>query len=549
MIRATAVRAALDRSGTGMLLLLALVLLAILTTTGFSRLVAIGQAGSSVHRSVRGDAAVLAAESAIDEMMARMQRSAADRAHPLFAKLRQEVRASETGRFDLDSVAMAPVTEKLLQSATAQGLKLDRTNASVDFQRQFEDLPYERFGQIRYRVRVNASHGALSGGIVRDLTVMQEFKTVLATVPRPFDQTVLYIADAWSLTDFSRVNRLRARYLAMVEELVRLLDEALATAPTELADRYRQLRDFIPTRAILEERIPVMPETRPLALYAIGVDQQSFPLDVLDLALDLDRTEAATEPTRTAAVDAVKRIRRADSDSAAHSSFLTAISLALEGTQAMLDRIWTFGETFHLMGPADERWSAVTAEYTRLRYDHWRRVATYVLSDGAGRSVASDLAELRTRVGAPSGVVLVERSEHPVVMDGGWPGKLVLVVRDGRVILRDANRDAASGSLLTVVALGGRVEVHGKVDASIVLSQVAEGSPVASLKMAEGAELRGALVALELSPDAAAPGKVICREQIQSGITTKTSAEHASLDHYVVTFAPASAARFLERKR
>ncbi|MBI2943844.1 MAG: hypothetical protein HYY25_06560 [Candidatus Wallbacteria bacterium] len=542
--RGTAPRPA-DKSGAGTMLALVTILVLVLATTGFSRLTLMTQAGTSTHRSVRGDMAMLAAESAVEEMATRLRAAAADPRSPLFARLRGEVYAASSGRLELPELEATPSARALLDSDQMRGVKLEGCKATVELQRQFEDLPYEKFGQVRLVARASASVG---GGerVVRELAAGLELKTVLAGIPRPFDQTTLFVADAWSVTDFAEVNRRRETALGWVATLAREADEALALASPAAAAPYRKLRDFMPSAEELAERVEKLPESRPMALYAMGEEEQRYPLDVLDLASRLSEAhERASGPLQDAE-RALDRVRQAPADAAAHAELAERLTKALQAVQAALDPIWAFQEGFHFLTPSDERSGAVSTELARLGEAHWRRVASYVLRDRNGRAAAQELEELRSRLGTLDGVVLIESSAEPILLDGTWSGKLVLVVRDGRVVMRRTNAGAPEGSLLTVVSLGGTVEIEGRVEASVILAP--GGAHPATLAMAAGAELAGSLVATRLEAQQASKGAIVCREQVRSGVTTERSTERARLDHYGVTFAPEFAYRTVTRR-
>lgn len=534
-----------DKSGAGTMLALVTILVLVLATTGFSRLTLMTQAGTSTHRSVRGDMAMMTAESAVEEMATRLRAAAADPRSPLFARLRGEVYAGSSGRLELPELEATPSARALLDSDQMRGVKLEACKATVELQRQFEDLPYEKFGQVRLVARASASVG---GGerVVRELAAGLELKTVLAGIPRPFDQTALFVADAWSVTDFAEVNRRRETALGWVQTLARAADEARVLAAPASADRYKKLRDFMPSAEELSERVEKLPESRPMALYALGEEEQRYPLDVLDLATRISEAHDRARGPLQEAEQALERVRRTPANPAAHEELLDRLAKALEATQAALDPIWAFHEGFQFLTPSDERWSAVSAELARLGEAHWRRVASYVLRDRNGRTAAQELEELRSKLGPLGGVVFIESSAEPIVLDGTWSGKLVLVVRDGRVVMRRTNAGAPEGSLLTVVSLGAGVEIEGRVEASVLLAPA--GAHPAVLTMAAGAELAGSLVATRLDARQASRGAVVCRERVRSGVTTERSTERARIGHYGVTFAPEFAYRTVTRR-
>lgn len=534
-----------------MALLLVVVMVFVLVLVGLHRSRAVSHTGMRTARALKGDLAQLAAESAVEEMMARVKSALNDPEHPLFEAIRAEVYAGQSGRLLLSEHLELSALEELLGEESADGVSLTDWTAEVAYQRQFEDLPYERFGLLLYSARATA---AIPGGetVARRVSIGQGFKVVLATLPRPFEQTALFVADGSSLTDADRISALRRRALGEVDVHRRLIDRAMAVAPASLLRRYQDVRTFIPSDAELEERVPEWPIGPDHFFFAVGTEWQTYPLNILDLEGELSRAEVESRDARRAAESALAAVEAAPESREAHEQFLSALQDSLSETQGRLDRIWVFREAYQTLSPEEgDRYTAVRTELSRLGLDHWRRVAGFVLRDEPGRPAGGALQTLRQRLPVLNGVVLVEDAEVPLTVTGDIRGKLVLVVHGGTLVLRDTGAGARDRDLFTVVALGARVVVRGEVHATLALlpggGEDGQAGVPSTLEMAPGATLHGGLVAAELPPEQARHGEVVRRLKYHSGSTTEESAEGASIRHYVVQVSPRNVFRKVER--
>ncbi|MBI4871381.1 MAG: hypothetical protein HY814_07425 [Candidatus Riflebacteria bacterium] len=282
-------------AGFGLPLLLVLCILLILGTVGFHQLFWASHVTAGASRGAWGELALRAAESAVEELKHRVELDASDPERRLFHELRQDVPAGADGSFEVADSARLDVLPALLAEEVTPEMSLEKCSASVAYQIPFEDLPFERFGMMRYSARVAASGPGVSW-VVRDLEIAQGFKVVLASVPRPFDQAAVYVGDAWSAVDLAQVNRLRDRHVQMATAQLVDLERAAALAPPPLQSRYAEARSSVSSVPEVAARVPRLAESKPAMLLAVGVGGQEYPLDGLALDRKLAAQEALVRP-------------------------------------------------------------------------------------------------------------------------------------------------------------------------------------------------------------------------------------------------------------
>ncbi|MBI4871380.1 MAG: hypothetical protein HY814_07420 [Candidatus Riflebacteria bacterium] len=205
--------------------------------------------------------------------------------------------------------------------------------------------------------------------------------------------------------------------------------------------------------------------------------------------------------------------------------------------------MWAYGASYRILDDAAPEYAAIASQHARLGLTHWRRVAAWVVEEAGGQSVQARFDALVHRLGVVNGVVLVEPGAAPFVLRGNLPGKLVVAVHGGRLILDGTNLNDRPSDLLTVVALGSHVEVQGEVHASLVLASLPAGDrsgpPDPVVSFTADAVLRGGLVAERLGPGSVLAGSLLREEKCASG----TAGAGALADRYVVLFSPTTVYR------
>lgn len=526
------------RGGQGALLLIVVVSAGILLLIGVRQLFTSSALSARAGRSAGATTASLLAESVVQEGLWQFQTKANDPAGPLFEALRQEVYAPKPGALGLGELLATPVSAGLFAQAAFKDFKMEGFEASVVYQRQFEDLPYERFGLVRLLARVRGP-AAGSEKSVRELELARGFKVVLAGVPRPFDQAALFIGEGLAVTDLNAVNARRKRYIDRSVAIASAAERFATSAPASLTSRYEALRKSVPARQALEASAPELPANPGSLLFAVWRDGQQFPLENLDLDRRLQSDEARFQPDETRLTSAESALAAAPSDPAAHTGFLEAAEASLRGLSSLLGRIWAFHEGFRMIDSANAAHAELVSRQERLRLAHWRRVAFFRFDEGpGGRSCQQQLDELLKRLTPLNGVVILENTKEPIRLAGPIRGKLVLVTGSGGVSLDGVSAPDPAQDLLTVVSLGGPVSVAGEVHACVASVAPSAGGQVGPVQMQPGSTLRGGLILERIASGSQLAGRLVRASRYFSGTTGDDKLQRPRTGHYVVGISP-----------
>ena len=539
------------RRGLGALVVLACIALGVLAIVGIQQGFFASHLSLQAARVTGGSAATALADSAVNESLWRFESGANDPSSPLFERLRREVLAPHLGALDLTDILGVEQARRLTSRPEYRSCSLERCEAQVVYQRQFEDLPFERFGLVRFRARV-ASRPVFGPSLVRDVEVARSFKVVLATVPRPFDQCALFVGEAGSVTDLPALNRKRQRYLEQADETVRWLEEAQTWAPPELAPRYARALSAAGTPDSRRAAVPVADEDPKGLLFGNWPDDLSFSLQDLDPIARLERDEAAFSPDFARLRESRAALQATTGDVAAHEAYLRVSDRALRNLTELLARFWVHKENFRTVGTSDPLHARVAARLKYLRLEHWRRLAFFVLRESAAEGgINAQFAKLRERLQPLNGVVLVENSSEPLRLSGQFRGKLVVVVTQGGVVLDGVNQNAREQDLLSVVSLGGPVTLSGEMHATVAMACPAEGAGAASLPplvVRPDTRLHGGLVLEKMPARSELAGRLYRDSRFDSGTTGPGPKQKPRPSLYVVGVGPVPVYRRVERR-
>ncbi len=530
-----------DRRGLGILIVLAVAVLAILSIVGFQQQFFSSHLSSQVSRVNAGSTAVALADSANQEAVWLFESQVNDPASPLFELIRGEVLAPHTGAIELASNIKLEEIRDVLARPEFKGYTIESFSAQVVYQRQFEDLPYERFGLVRFATRV-AAHPGWGPSLVREVELAKGFKVVLGVVPRPFDQAALFIGEAGSLTRADDVNTKRKRYLEEVGQVRSWLSTAATSAPAELAVRYELALKAMGDPGRLQSSVPEFDCQGRAMLVALWSGAQFFPLENLDVAKVLDKDESAMGPARERLASARQATLSTSAGEPEYRALLEAADGQLRNLSRATGRLWAFSQGFKVIPPGDGSHGELAARLNRLRLSHWRRVAFHQLSEEGGRGpVAEQFAKLREKLQPLNGVVLVEAKNGPFRLSGELRGKMVIVVAGrGGVVLDGVNKGDRDNDLLTVVALGGPVTVQGEVHACVVSVAESEAGMPGPVVLPADAVLRGGLILERVNPSSELKGTLYRAGKYFSGTTGRGPRQRPLLNRYLVGVSPAA---------
>ncbi|MBI2943351.1 MAG: hypothetical protein HYY25_04050 [Candidatus Wallbacteria bacterium] len=525
------------RRGIGALPVIVMALLMVLAFVGLAQRQFGSQVANQTYRLAMGRLAEQLADSAVEEALHVVRTHANDPGHPIFMELRGEVYPDQTAEVPL--TVRAPHAERLAREAPFRGFSLEDVRADIVWQAQFSHLPYEKFGIVRCRARAGIRLG-LAEKVARTVETGVDLKVVLASTPRPFDQTTVYIQDGTSLGT-ARSNRRMEEALKSLEafgaertELTRRLEArkaqvAPAGSATALLVEYGQVD--LPSLGPLVHR---MDEDR-LVLFRV---QDRVELKELDLGSAVARYEADLERVDRKLASERQSLEAAFDDAARHRDYLAALREAASKRTRFLQ--WLLGfqnATSEFGGDSYER---LAEFHYKLELVEWKRKAFHHIKEAPGASAKAQLEALMARLGRLNGVVWVENPTETLELDGRLSELkgLLILVTSGAVRLSGTNRGAGPNDLLTVVAFG-RMSVDGDVRASLV--------PRAGVVVPPSATIHGNLVLRDAADATALQGAVKRDPRYYSGRTTAEDASGAYPDYYLCGLGPRPVYREVER--
>lgn len=500
-------RRARSRRGAGFLTWIALTLLVVLGVVAWSQQKATGEATLLVSRSMAGELGLSLGQSALEEVAHRIRSGANDPASPLFDLLREPVKAPATGQVSLTPHVKLEHSFKLLEKAPFKSYSFSGPQVEVVYQRQFDDLPYERTGLIHSWTNVVGEAG-ISDAVVREVHAYHELRTVLITTPRPFDEMPIYLGRASALTDLHAANEHRAKLIAQYTRVYSALVAAHDASQGPTRDLYAQMIMQATPPAKLVESAPPLPEDPDAHVTAIWLQGQGFALEAMDIAKRLAPMVGEGERRAKEVENASRAAIASPASEPAQEAMREATSETLTLLLGEMLRIWGFTRAFTFVARSDPEWDLWERRGTeRLSYEYFRRKAFWVLPEDPAwgeQGLAQPQWELLLKkVATPTGqqmelngVVVVDNQTAPLTLTGDLHGKLVVMATRGGLVLKDLNPDPDPGDSLVVVAAGGPIEISGKVNASVVATPLIDEAGHQSLPrvtVRPGATIRGGL--------------------------------------------------------
>lgn len=474
-----------SRRGAGFLTWVALSLLVVLGIVAWSQQRATGEATLAVSRSMAGELGLSLGHSVLEESMHRVRTGANDPDSPLFELLRKPVAAPAMGHLALTPHLAAEHAGTLLDRGPFRQFSFTGPQAEVVYQRQLEELPYERSGLIHYWTRVVGAAG-ISDTVVRELHAYQEFRTVLITTPRPFDEMPIYLGRASALTDLQAANDHRAKLIAQYTRAYEALTAAHGAAAGKTRDDYGKMLLEAAPPAQLVKSAPPLPEEAEAHVTALWLQGQGFALDAMDIAKRLAPMVGDGE-RRVTEVEAASRAAVGSPGARVAAERMMDVSAeTLTFLLGEMLRIWGFTRAFTFVPRSDPSWDLWERRGSeRLSYEHFRRKAFFVIHEdpawGEGGLAQPQWELLRKKVASPTGqdmelngVVVVENDTEPLTLTGELHGKLVVMATRGGLVLKDLNPRPEPGDSLVVVTAGGPIDISGSINAAVVATPLVD---------------------------------------------------------------------------
>jgi len=551
-----------NRDGIGFLVWLSAALIVVLAVIGFHQRQFTSHVTASVSRSLAGELSLSLAHSVLEEAMHQVRVQVNEPSSPIYLPLRRPVEKPDDGAMSLtkkfDCVHLTE-SSRLVQQGIFRQFRFKDPTVEVVYQRPFDDLPDERFGLLRYATRVT---GAIGSGesAVREVEAFQEFRTVLITPPRPFDELPFYIGRASALTDLAQANLHRRTLLDLYGRARNALKRATDAAPPGTAkSNYENMMEQSKDPASVATSAPEIPEDPNAHVTGIWHSSQSFSLDSMDIARRLQDAIPKAERAVQAQSQALDRALAASGDVGAQERMMAASSEALTLILQEMLRIWGFHLAFQFIPRAAPEYDAYEQKaQLRLGYEHWRKIAFFVLKEDKGggpekriQAQWDRLIKRAANLNVPdppfNGVVLVENESETLVLRGNLVGKMVVVATRGGLRLENVNPNADNDDSLVAVCLGGALELAGTVNAVVVAAPYRLGEMVMepSIRMQPETVIRGGLFLPEGALATEWHGLLEYDDKYYGGPTRRGAGWP---DHYYVGIAPRTVFRKVARK-
>jgi hypothetical protein len=194
----TGTKRGLQRRGAGTLLWVALGLLAALAVMTLYQRFFASHVTETVERTMASELAQHLGHSVLEEAIHAVRTRVNDPVQDLFYDLRRPVTRPDPGYLAVPLKDVGAEADALVSSGALAQFSFSRARCEVVYQRQFDDLPDERFGLLHLWTRTTGAVGA-GEAVTREVHAYHQFKTVLVTPPRPFDELPFYFGRAGTL--------------------------------------------------------------------------------------------------------------------------------------------------------------------------------------------------------------------------------------------------------------------------------------------------------------------------------------------------------------
>lgn len=528
-----------------MLLVVILSFVLVLTIVGVAQRYMTSAVSIQTQRTSIGDLCLELSESLAEEVLQQFRLKANEPGSAVFKALRVDVYGTELGGLDLTEAIKVQNFDRLLKAdPTYSKFYRKDYKAEVLYQRQFEDLPYERFGLLRIRARVQFDL-SLTETIGREVELGVGFKILLLAPPRPFDQPgfLVFVKDnTQSALEFSDLNARRRELTALVKDT---RDSAAQRAgdpstPDVVKPEYQNVLTQVQPSEVWQAALPDLPGER-VVLFSTrpgGTELNFDELFILKKLEEKDKAELA--PARKDVERAEREVTAAPESIEKQRALATAYRRRAVALTGLLKLMTDHRALFELW--EGQGYDQLDRFKYKLEERRWIQKPFYVIREGAE---PLDV-QLKRVVGAMrpvNGVLRVDNPKQMLNLDMPHiPGKLLIVTGKGGVRLANVNREERTNDLLTVLSIGGPINLEGEVHAAVL------GSQGASLSVNPGASIRGLLVLDQLPSANDRQFKVIRDDKYYSGATTEKSAAGAFADYYYVGVSPAPTYKKVIRK-
>ena len=498
-------------------------------------------AANEVGILVAGEKAEWLALSAIEEKRAKLRLLVNDKEQKVYELFRKTVKKGDRGDFDLtENLPTKHVDDLLTAGLLLPGATLRATEATVLEQRPIDSTIYERQGFLRFRATAAMSAGLLRNP-KRTVEVVQPYKMVLTSPPRPFCSFGFFLGEMRGFTNAVAANALRDELVREHDEMWQQIEEASLAATGPLQQEYQKLISKLVPRGD-GELAKRLPEEGDAALYGLSQDNLAMELSALDIEADVRRTWTQARPLEARRKQVFDILKNDFSDQSRHRQFISALEKEGKVVGKGLWNYWAFSRAFRILPWTHAAYGPMAAAYDRFEEAYWSRRAQYVVQlQGSERNINEAWARFLRLHPHPKGVIRVVNEGGPLRLTGSLQTNSIIVVGPGGVTLEDFNRSEAHEERCTVVALGGSVNLSGRVNCTLMLGR-GKDLPQ-SFRMSPGCHLVGGLLAVAFPAQRQIQGVLYRRQKYSSG-----EGGAFNSDHLHVVLPPAESYRKVARR-
>ncbi len=537
------------RNGSGLLITLVLILLVVLLTLGIHGYRLSGRVSRDLAVNIKGERAIFMAESAIEDALFEVSLQVNRPDSALFTRFRDQ----SAGLGSFEKTIAVPRFEDVLESSNSK-IKLQEggVRMQVVYQAPFTDLPYEKYGVVRFQAQLSDTLG-FGRKLKRRVESFREFKMVLVSPPRPFDQASFFVQDCtgYITPDFENKNIKDSR-----ADLKKAIPDLRKYYHDYIEAEFRTYEDHVNIDEFhaLIDNPPLNPSMPDVKLYGSEIlaysrkpsiprlEELNLPAKILEINQKIIQGAADVKQAATSLDHAINQALDALDQSLVESSVKPAMRrfarLTHELSNLHVQRLSIYEDFQALVRTVSgSAYQHIAGFYYKYNQDEWRKKAFHVLEETQDINQAMD--QFLEQFNPANGVLFVENPTQTLVLENRQiPGKLIIVT-SGAIKLSNLEPLDPNRHLLSVVSYG-RLSATGRVVAAL--------SPMGEFLVPGGVfQLKGNLVLRQVIKPDQLRGALEFDPEIFSGTTTSASDAKAKKSHYYLGFSPLPLALNLNR--
>jgi hypothetical protein len=539
-----------NRKGAGVFVVLIGIILFSLFTFGVHNYLFVQRVSQDVSVVSLGGIATVLAESAVAEASAYISKKINTPGEMLFDKFRRQ--SGGMSHFDFDIAV--PLSADIIANWPKWNFSLTdgKVKVKVLFQRAFNDLNYEKYGALKISAEVKVRSG-FTTLVKRSAETIREFKQVLVTTPRPFEQMTFYLNDITGYINPAEENgrigasidainnNLPARRQTLIDELDRVASEYGAdTSPLKniliskpLNQSIPPLKNF-PADFALFSTLPYLSDLRYLD---VPTKIQEMEPGIQAAITRVQNATRAVWDSIVAAIDASDQ-----SASGVYGPMTEFADATKELSELHVERLNYYSifqsQTGFATGGLKTRLNNFFAKFGTMA--EWKAKAFHLIDENID-DINTAFSYIMSEYQPLNGIVFVNNPSQALRIENvSIFGKLI-VVTSGDIELNNVVPYRNEEHLFTAISYG-EMRLSGVVGGSLC--------PMNGYKIATvSSSLKGNMVLPKVFDSTQFKGNLSYNEFIFSGTTTTSSDSNAKLPYYFMGLGPRTVNRNFSRSQ